>query len=1017
MAEADEMNQYPNHNTPYQQRHPRNPAYLGQKPILPYTDVTTTTITTTSWTQPSNLSPAQIRDPKYPLATLDSPMIQSAPSPSVDQDVLSDHDRDDTHYTSSSAATTSFTSLNRISDSTGTTSLSALDESPAPSQLPSPHWDSLAHNMPLNHDYPATSSYNHDYPATSTYNHDYPAASTYNYDSANAYAYEHSDSQHLRSNSLASEARDEFPPLRSPITTTFDTRYPTGGEPTSPRSVSNFSRPRNANSRPSSRQIHEDARAQPPNQYRSESSRPDHSLNHTTSVSSWPRERGQSISSNQSASTFASLPVRPSHDLYSESFRTRSRQLTSASSRPPVAYNRNSYYNRDGIHRMASLPSEELRSSYRSHQSASTAQGTMLTETSSVLSKRSSFTSLYGAGDMELYGAGEIDEDFSVEDVMGMYERGFEDTEPEDNNNNEDNGQDNDSRPPTASSEARRRTIVLEAMTGPPPIPPVGEMPPPVVRNSAFMLRSSRFPAHPLSAADISEILYPNEKLNASARHDSDGMVNDDSAGEDDDNRGGNGSGGEDGEGQGDEDEDGHRDEGGDAEFQKRKSTRRMTNMTLTMDADRDRYGFRKQSQYVTMEQYDQWNEGYTEYLVRRKAKWAAFQKENGLMSDSPNRFPPRSAKTKRFIRKGIPPDWRGAAWWYYAGGPAILSKHSGLYDELLKREVKDVDVEAIERDLHRTFPDNIKFRSTKSSPNVDDPRKSRQSVKNLQNNGRRPETAMVSSLRRVLHAFAIYNPRIGYCQSLNFLAGLLLLFVESEEYAFWLLNVITRVHLPGTHEVSLEGANVDLGVLMSSLKESLPAVWAKIGGELDGTDAVRPSRSRRTRNKQPEPTRLPPITLCMTAWFMSCFVGTLPIESTLRVWDVFFYEGSKTLFRVAMAIFKVGEAEIRAVGDPMEIFQVVQTIPRRLVDANALIELCFKRRNGFGHISQDTVDLKRQNRRRQVHAEKDKDKTGGGGAGDAEEVASAAAPESDIRRKATLWGRRRERPHPAEAM
>ncbi|KAI1804909.1 RabGAP/TBC [Daldinia bambusicola] len=362
-------------------------------------------------------------------------------------------------------------------------------------------------------------------------------------------------------------------------------------------------------------------------------------------------------------------------------------------------------------------------------------------------------------------------------------------------------------------------------------------------------------------------------------------------------------------------------------------------------------------------------------------------------MTDHPNRFPPRSNKTKRFVRKGIPPDWRGAAWFYYAGGPAVVAKHAGLYDDLLKQKAKPVDVEAIERDLHRTFPDNIKFRSCPSPTAVS------QEALEKEIGGAIPpaeEKPMIISLRRVLHAFAIYNPRIGYCQSLNFLAGLLLLFVETEEHAFWLLNIIARVYLPGTHETSLEGANVDLGVLMSSLRESMPHVWAKIGGELDGTDAVW-VKGWRHRHRA-ETTRLPPITLCMTAWFMSCFIGTLPIESTLRVWDVFFYEGSKTLFRIALAIFKIGENEIKAVADPMEIFQVVQTIPRRLIDANGLIEACFRRRNGFGHLSQETVEQKRQERRVQVKAEREK------------QTGNLVSIDSDFKKKGTLFSRRRER-------
>jgi hypothetical protein len=351
-------------------------------------------------------------------------------------------------------------------------------------------------------------------------------------------------------------------------------------------------------------------------------------------------------------------------------------------------------------------------------------------------------------------------------------------------------------------------------------------------------------------------------------------------------------------------------------------------------------------------------------------------------MTDHPNRFPAPNAKTKRFVRKGIPPEWRGAAWFYYAGGPAILAQHSGLYDKLTFKRAKDVDAEAIERDLHRTFPDNIKFKPP-GGPETTASSSTRESRTTMSDSTRSSspgppntegEPPIITSLRRVLHAFAVYNPRIGYCQSLNFLAGLLLLFVETEEQCFWLLNVITVVYLPGTHEMSLEGSKIDLGVLMTEMRNSMPAIWDKIGGELEADPNSRPSTGksmRLTRARRKEllrmstPTdRLPPITLCMTAWFMSCFIGTLPIETTLRVWDVFFYEGSKTLFRIALAIFKLGENEIKSVADPMEMFGVVQSMPRRLIDANALMEACFKRRNGFGHLSQAQIDEKRQERR-----------------------------------------------------
>ena len=377
----------------------------------------------------------------------------------------------------------------------------------------------------------------------------------------------------------------------------------------------------------------------------------------------------------------------------------------------------------------------------------------------------------------------------------------------------------------------------------------------------------------------------------------------------------------------------------------------------------RDRYGFKKASHHITVEQYDAWNIHYSEHLERRRKKWHALMKSYGLNTDKPFRFPPKSDKIKRYVRKGIPPDLRGAAWFWYAGGPGKLAKEPGLYWALVEKvnqgELSDNDREHIERDLNRTFPDNVRFKPDPTTTldaqsgaggGGGNKKKSRYSTE--------PETPIVQALRRVLQTFAVHNPTIGYCQSLNFLAGLLLVFLdEDEEKAFVLLNIVTTVHLPGTHGVALEGANIDIAVLMSCIKDALPAIWAKLDDNGGGT-APFPSA---------QALRLPTVSLATTAWFMSLFVGTLPIESVLRVWDCLFFEGSKTLFRIALTIFKCGEKPILAVSDPMEIFQVVQTIPRGMVDVNALMEVCFKRRGGFGQVSQDVIERRREERRKAV--------------------------------------------------
>ncbi|KAJ5360805.1 hypothetical protein N7517_009996 [Penicillium concentricum] len=373
----------------------------------------------------------------------------------------------------------------------------------------------------------------------------------------------------------------------------------------------------------------------------------------------------------------------------------------------------------------------------------------------------------------------------------------------------------------------------------------------------------------------------------------------------------------------------------------------------------RDDYGFRKATQYVTLDEYETWKGSYSPHVTQRRAKWCELLKENGLPTSEPTTFPPQSSKVKRFVRKGIPPEFRGAAWFYYAGGYELLNRNIGQYDDLVARAMSSPsndDKEHIERDLHRTFPDNLHFKPEPTAEQAEHSGSSNANYSNVTT-----ETQMIQSLRRVLYAYALHNPKVGYTQSLNFITGMLLLFLP-EEKAFWMLHIIAADYLPGTHEISLEGANIDLWILMVLLRDSMPAIYSKIAA-MGGTPSGRGKMPPLTVN-----SRLPDITLGLTNWLMSVFIGSLPLETTLRVWDVFFYEGSKTFFRVSLAIFKSCEKDILGVTDPMEAFQIVQTVPKKLLDANTLMDECFVRRHRVG---QGRIEELRAQRRKAVREEK----------------------------------------------
>lgn len=92
----------------------------------------------------------------------------------------------------------------------------------------------------------------------------------------------------------------------------------------------------------------------------------------------------------------------------------------------------------------------------------------------------------------------------------------------------------------------------------------------------------------------------------------------------------------------------------------------------------------------------------------------------------------------------------------------------------------------------------------------------------------------------------------------------------------------------------------------------------------------------------------------------MSLFVGVLPIETVLRIWDAFLMEGPRALYRYALAIFKLGEPEIKKYrpGDG-ELFMLVQNLPRTCIDPNVLHDYAFVRK-GFGSLDQRVIDQKR---------------------------------------------------------
>jgi len=223
--------------------------------------------------------------------------------------------------------------------------------------------------------------------------------------------------------------------------------------------------------------------------------------------------------------------------------------------------------------------------------------------------------------------------------------------------------------------------------------------------------------------------------------------------------------------------------------------------------------------------------------------------------------------RLRSLVDKGIPPKFRGKLWALLVGVDVRLRTHRGLYEQLLEEnEGKNTSTtEQIEKDISRTFP------------------------------GLRSDKQYYTSLRRILVAYAFKNPVIGYTQSMNFLAGILKIFMD-EEKAFWMLSYIVEELLPFTFHDRLVGAFIDLAVLKNLTVIELPALAAHLD------------------------------TLCIdygmfaTQWFMCLFVISLPSETAFRVWDRIFYDGPAVIFRTALQLLKLMEKRLLAVHESFEL-------------------------------------------------------------------------------------------------
>ncbi|XP_074505592.1 TBC1 domain family member 2A isoform X2 [Sebastes fasciatus] len=261
------------------------------------------------------------------------------------------------------------------------------------------------------------------------------------------------------------------------------------------------------------------------------------------------------------------------------------------------------------------------------------------------------------------------------------------------------------------------------------------------------------------------------------------------------------------------------------------------------------------------------------------------------------------SPELKGLLRGGVPQEYRQRVWRWVVRTRTrtIRERHSERYQQLCEKSRTCLHPASrqIQLDLHRTLTTNQHFSS--------------------------PSSPALPQLRRILLAFSWQNPAIGYCQGLNRLAALALLVLQSEEDAFWCLVAVVETMMPQDYYTkNLVASQADQRVLKDFLAEKLPRLAAHF--EDHNID----------------------VSLITFNWFLVVFVESLPSDILLPLWDAFLYEGTKVIFRYALALFKYKEDDILKIHDGVEIYQYLRFFTKTISDGRRLTSIAFNDMNPF---------------------------------------------------------------------
>eukprot|EP00930_Biecheleria_cincta_P045169 TRINITY_DN3113_c0_g1_i1.p1 TRINITY_DN3113_c0_g1~~TRINITY_DN3113_c0_g1_i1.p1 ORF type:complete len:469 (-),score=85.33 TRINITY_DN3113_c0_g1_i1:575-1981(-) len=152
-----------------------------------------------------------------------------------------------------------------------------------------------------------------------------------------------------------------------------------------------------------------------------------------------------------------------------------------------------------------------------------------------------------------------------------------------------------------------------------------------------------------------------------------------------------------------------------------------------------------------------------------------------------------------------------------------------------------------------------------------------------------KPEAPQPGSLRRMLGAYAVHRPSVGYCQGMNYVAGLLLVMSsQCEEEAFGVfVCLMDNFGLAGFYHRSFDLLIPFVRACECLLERQCPCLKK----HLESQDVFS--------------------SMYIHEWFLTLFLNSGPLLHVLEIWDAIIQQGLPCIAGIAVAILKSSEESL----------------------------------------------------------------------------------------------------------